>query len=207
MLRALSDDEAWIVSHNLPLVEHYLRGLSYDEATWQDLRAAGYLGLCHAIRRYDPAIAMWSTHAYYWIRRYVQLERYGASLLHVPNYHRSIRQHPKHRVCRSNHGAAAKRMLAARRVQWDDREAVAVLAVAQPSDVDTEHQSLIRPHLARLPALHREIVQRVVMDSEDAHEVAIDLGLSVGSVMQLKRYGVQRLKLMMLEDRPEWAQR
>lgn len=73
-MRPLSDEEAWIVEHNLPLVASCLRGRRYDPATYDDLLAAGYLALCQAIRCYDPAVGKWGPYAWEWITRMILRE-------------------------------------------------------------------------------------------------------------------------------------
>src|SRR4051812_45001650 len=89
MSRPLSEDEAWIVSHNMGLVGEVLRGRCRDKSAWEDLRAAGYMGLCHAVSLYDPERGPWIVYAKQWIRKYIQMERPKLTLVWVPVYHGS----------------------------------------------------------------------------------------------------------------------
>jgi RNA polymerase sigma factor (sigma-70 family) len=197
--RRLTDDEAWIVSHNLPLVDSCLRGRwQQDDATYQDLRAAGYLGMCRAIQLYDPRISMWSTYACRWIRSFIQLQiKLHHSLISVPNYqifHYSRGSAPSGRA---HFGQQAQAVLNGHRIQWDDAEAIAVLAVSPPRESEHDYQQVIEKCLERLPADHREIVRRVVMDEEHPRDVATDMGISTHKVMGIRRRGLRLLRMSM----------
>jgi RNA polymerase sigma factor (sigma-70 family) len=153
--------EAWIVSHNLPLVDACLRGRwSRDDATFEDLTAAGYLGLCRAVKTYDPEIGVWSTYAIQWIRRFIQIELQNRSLLSD----------------------------APRRVQWDNdeaAEALAVMPIHRPED-QVMAQSIVSDGLRYLSDRERYIVEQTWMRGEAAKTVARDLGLSYSRLLVIR---------------------
>lgn len=189
-MRPLTDDEAWIVSHNLWLVDHCLRGKSYDDATRDDLRSAGYLGLCYAIRLFNPEKAAWSTYACRWIRRCIQAELEDRGLVHIPRYHLSDGKNPWTRNSRQKLASYAERALNAKRVRWDEGEAVAVLAVsppAEPKDDDRKRRELVKQHMVWLTDQERTIVHRMVMHDDSLCDVARDLDMKTSTVVTAKK--------------------
>jgi RNA polymerase sigma factor (sigma-70 family) len=205
MSRPLTDAESATVARHLPLVQFQLRGLSCDHATWEDLRAAGYLGLCYAIRRYDPAIAKWSVYAKYWVRKFVLREIEARSLIHVPTYHRSNVKGRWNEASKKRHGAAAERIMAARQVSWHDNEMAAVMAVEPPREPEGVDIPAMTRYLHELSERKQTIVRRCVMNGERVVDVAHDLGINRRRVSEHKSRALLHLRLRILEERPEWA--
>ena len=58
---------------------------------FDDLVAEGNVGLYRAIQTYDPNKGVFSTYAFYWIRKYVQeaIEK-NASLIYIPRYMKNL---------------------------------------------------------------------------------------------------------------------
>lgn len=202
-MRQLSDDEAWIVSHNLRLVELVLRNRSCDDATRDDLRAAGYLGLCYAICKYDPEIGRWSKYALLWIRMFVRRERQNQSLLTVPDYYRFDYKKGSQAICKANHGAEADRALNAHRVGLDDHEAAEALAVLCPQEMDgsrAEVRRLIEAGLDDLSERQRMVIRRVVMHGEPLTQVATELDFSRQRVASIRDRAIRVLMIRLNED-------
>lgn len=197
-MRPLTNDEAWIVSHNLRLVDACLRRRKYDDATWQDLRSAGYLGLCRAVQSYDPAKSQFSTYATYWIRCFIRREHHKQHLLDVPEHHRS--SCPKHDGWRE-----AQQAITAQRVGWDDDNASGVLAVTHPRESTSDQERLARRCLDELRPLHREIVQRIIMHGERIADVASDVNLSRQRVAAIRDYAIRHARLMLSDLNPYYA--
>lgn len=196
--RPLTDDESWIVSHNLPLVDSCLRGRRqyHDDATWHDLRAAGYLGLCRAIKLYNPEFACWSTYAYWWIKSFIQRELIHQRLIRVPEYHESGRQDEDAERAKRHNGDQAARVLNGQRIHWDDEEVAMAMATMPAREVGDDQRDFIAACLAKLSAVDREIVCRLAA-GERPKDVARAAGMSVGRIHSLNSYAIRRIRISM----------
>jgi len=75
-----------IVEGNLPLVITVAKLFRNRGLEWDELVAAGNLGLIRAAEKYNPAEAMFSTYATRWIRSVIGKELDENHLIHIPNY-------------------------------------------------------------------------------------------------------------------------
>ena len=75
-----------MVEGNLPLVITVAKLFRNRGLEWDELVAAGNMGLIRAAELYDPAEFMFSTYATRWIRSMIGKELDENHLIHVPNY-------------------------------------------------------------------------------------------------------------------------
>lgn len=79
-----------LINHNLRLVAKEAANFSKKTGVdIQDLLSEGYLGLVHAIEKYDPDKsnnARFATYASYWIQQKIRLYLAKNTIAHVPNY-------------------------------------------------------------------------------------------------------------------------
>lgn len=179
-MRPLSDDEAWIVWHNMPLVgiclRECLRGRWCDPATRDDLNAAGYLGLCNAVRLYDPENGKWSSYACQFIKRMIYREI--ADLKPDGN-----------RVSLESHKAAVFQVKRHRHAEADlsaDEQCSSVISLL---DELTERQ--------------RVAVTRLAIHEDKLVDVASDIGSNPSNTLQTKRRALLEIERKLATTRKD----
>lgn len=206
-MRPLTDDEAWILSHNLPLVQSCLKGRRHTNATWEDLRAAGYLGLCHAIQHYDPEFGAFSTYAKKWILKFVLREKHNLALLHIPEYHYSKSQSPKVNAIKQRTGDKAQKAMAAHTIPFQDvQEELPEKPQEEPViELTEQDKQELETYVCELTEDQQKIIRRVVMEGERLIDVANEAHVNRQTVASVKRRALDKLRLLLREARPDWA--
>lgn len=197
-MRPLTDDEVDLVKKNLPLATYYLkRRRCQDQATWEDLRAAAYLGLCRAVQTYKPAQGQLSTYAKYWITRYIQQEIHALSLVRVPSYHYDRGTDARRALSQRKNANAAKAA-----THWHSLRDCEPLEAKLPRRPG-KHAKAIAAAMEKLSSEQRTIINRIVMHGDRICEVIADTGIKRERLKRLKHNALAHLACELAELAPK----
>lgn len=192
--RPLTNEERSTVEANMGLVGKLVRQRYHNDSRQDDLVSAGYLGLIHAVKKYDASHGIFSSYAVRWILSYVQTEKRRLMFFRVASGHYTEK---KSQLLSDEVREAGQWAIKARKVSWEDADAAAVLAV-ESGQVVTDYEALYEQVDALLPN-HQAVILSCVQGQYSDADVARKLGVSKTRVRQIREASLATLRRRLLK--------
>lgn len=171
--RPLTDDERWIVEHNLKMAggiaKRYLRirKTRDGDLDYWELFSAACDGLCHAITKYDPQVSIFPPYAWGWMASYIQRAILDNHLIKIrPNV--LYKGHKLYRMARETRDNL---------VLLDSRWLDHLINLESPDDEDEASMDWLRQAIESLPDRKRRVMD-LMLDGEGYAEIGHRLGVN-----------------------------
>lgn len=185
----LSNEQRATVEANMRLVGKFVSQKYRHDWRHDDLVSAGYLGLIHAVQKYDGSMGVFSSYAYNWIFAYVQQEKRRLMFYRVPSNHYTS---PRSTAIEEDIREAGQLAIQAQQVTWGDADVTAVLAVEHDRPI-ADYEPLYR-EVDALPSKHQAVILACAQNGCTERAVAGKLGISQARVRQIKDSALSTLR-------------